>query len=393
MEFTKDIYFDNGPKAGKESKITYSGSLFQNGSNNVNIVYGFGEAWNNTTTKQMEKADNGFVANIRMRNFDTFNFCFSDNNNNWDNNNGFNYISPILPEVQESKNEANIDFGVDYSTSIDDIIDDILGNTTKQDIINDKENDSIDKILESINTDALPEIEALFNDLFFESVKEDEKTQTTYEVSMEPALAEELKEVGEAVKNMTSTKTNNSMLAEELGQAFDTFENMISTTKVNNSVLAEELGQAYDTFESMTLAANTATSTVDNAELIKLFDELFEISKEPITFESVDTAAEVQPEEVKLNVAAFNLDGLVSELLEPVIASETYADKVDEASLFEDINSTEPETEHSLAIINSGEFTVASRKLGYFYKLRKRIRLAFLKLAKIPKDFVKQLGL
>lgn len=343
MEFTKDIYFDSDLKAGKESKITYSGNLFQNGSNNVNIVYGFGEAWNNTTTKPMEKTDNGFVANVRMRNFDTFNFCFSDENNNWDNNNYCNYISPILPEEAETE----VDFGKDYSASIDDIIEDILGNTTKQDIIANKDNDSIDKILQSINEVALPEIEALFNDLFFESVKEDEKENNkTYEISMEPELAKELKEVEEAVENKNYTPI-------------------------------EEVDPN------------------ENAELIRLFNELFETSEKPMEFEVENETKEdvvATTEEPKLNVSAFNLDGLVSDILEPVISSQI-SNNAEENSLFEDMQEDENNEETSLTLLDSKEFTVASRKLGYFYKLRKRIRLALLKLAKIPKDFVKQLGL
>lgn len=370
MEFTKDIIFDNDLEAGKEAKITYSGALFQSGSNNVNIVYGFGESWNNTTTKLMEKTNNGFVANVRMRNFDTFNFCFSNENDHWDNNNGFNYISPIIPENQ-SDEIKDIDFGKDYSASIDDIIEDILGNTTKQNIVSDKDNSSIDKILESINKEALPEIEALFNDLFFEDYKEDTIT-TTPEISLDPSLAEELREVGEAFDNMISTpvtkQVNNSLLAEELGLAYDNFQNMVYSNPVSEPIKEEK----------------------DNAELIKLFNELFETSSEPITFD----VKEVATEEPKLNVAAFNLDGLVSDLLEPVITSETYAQKAaEETSLFEDIKAHEDDEENSLAIINSGEFSVSSRRLGYFYKLRKRIRLAFLKLAKTSKDLVKQLGL
>lgn len=344
MEFTKDIYFDNNPTSGKESKITYSGSLFQSGSNNVNIVYGFGESWNNTTTKPMEKTEEGFIANVRMRNFDTFNFCFSNENNVWDNNNYFNYISPILPEAEDTQ----VDFGTDYSSSIDDIIENILGNTAKQDIVSEKENSSPDKILESITRETLPEIEALFDDLFFESVKDEEKVNTTVaEISMEPTLAKELKEVGKAVE----------------GEKFEVIEEQ---PQINN-----------------------------NAELIRMFNELFETSKEPISFESTQSAEDnIQVEEPKLNMASFNLDGLVSDLLEPVTSSETSNDKVNETSLFEDLKAHENDNqETSLSVINSEELLVSSRKLGYFYKIRKRIRLAFLKLAKIPKDFAKQLGL
>ena len=357
MEFTKDIIFDNSLTAGKDTTITYSGSLFQNGANNVNIVFGFSENWENTTTKPMEKTENGFVTSIRMKEFDTFNFCFSDENNNWDNNNYCNYISPILPDFEKivENNDNEIDYGTDYSGSIDDIIEDILGNTTKQDIVADKDNSSIDKILESINEEALPEIEELFNDLFFESYKEEEKSSPAAEISMDPALAEELKEVGDSVENISAP-------------------------------------------------IEDATPIDERAELIKLFDELFEISSEPINVEtaSVEPVSESPIQEIaadtveepKINASEFDLNGLVSDLLEPVVTSETEAQKVaEDTSLFEDVKSHEDDEETSLAIINSGEFAVSSRKLSYFYRLRKRIKVAFIKLARASKELAKQIGL
>ena len=277
MEFTKDIYFENSPTATQKTKIIYSGTLFKNGSNNVNIVYGFGEAWNNTTTKPMEKNENGFVVSVRMKNFDTFNFCFSDENNNWDNNNYFNYISPILPNIEETV--------IENENNLDDIIEEILGNTVKQDIITNKDNNSIDKILETINTESLPEIEELFN-------------------------------------------------------------------------------------------------------------ELFDIPNDPINFEFEEPVKPLENEKAKLNVASFNLDGLVSDLLDPVIASETSAEKGnDETSLFEDIKIHQNNEETSLTIVNPNKFSVSLRKLGYFYKIRKRIRLSILKLSKLSKKLAKQLGL
>ena len=354
MEFAKDIYFDNSLTAGKEAKITYSGYLFKNGSNNVNIVYGFGNAWNDTTTTPMNKEDNGFVANIQIKDYDSFNFCFSDENNNWDNNYNSNYIAPIQPEVKDDSN-SEIDFGTDYSSSIDEIIEDILGNTTKQDIISEKDNNSIDKILESITEETMPEIEALFNDLFFASVKEDEKeTSPIQEISMEPELAEELKALGKDVESAS----------------------------VNTIVTPEQEVPEFD-----------------NAELIRQFSELFEESQKPITFNIIDESPIQEPAqkaefvEQKLDVAAFNLDNLVANILEPVISSEKPIEKVEEASLFEDINAQEEERENSLAVINSGEFTVGSRKLSYFYRLKKIIRLAFIKLSRAKKDFLEQLGL
>lgn len=95
MDFTKDILFDHSPTVNQDTTITYHG--FLSDSENVNIVYGFGENWENTTELNTTKTENGFVAKIKMFDFDTFNFCFKNSNNVWDNNNNCNYISPILP--------------------------------------------------------------------------------------------------------------------------------------------------------------------------------------------------------------------------------------------------------------------------------------------------------
>ena len=117
MDFTKDIKFDSNPTANQNVTITYHGFLSR--SENATIVYGFGENWENTTETNMSKTDNGFVAKISMPSFDTFNFCFRNDNYEWDNNNNCNYISSILPAVCEEK-KAVIKFDIDH------LIDEIL---------------------------------------------------------------------------------------------------------------------------------------------------------------------------------------------------------------------------------------------------------------------------
>lgn len=105
MEFTKDIHFTNGLKGNETVGITYSGSLYKNGSESVSIVYGFGENWEHTTEKEMVKAETGFTAEIEIKeNFDTFNFCFRNGNYEWDNNQSFNYISGISPATSPKIN-------------------------------------------------------------------------------------------------------------------------------------------------------------------------------------------------------------------------------------------------------------------------------------------------
>lgn len=96
MELTKNIFF-NTDKLIEDSKIkiSYTGKLFQNNSEEVSIHYGFGMNWDNINDIKMEKTDLGFQAEIELTGTDTFNFCFKDENDIWDNNDGDNYIFPI----------------------------------------------------------------------------------------------------------------------------------------------------------------------------------------------------------------------------------------------------------------------------------------------------------
>ena len=93
MELTKNIFF-NTDKLVENSKvkISYTGKLFQEASQEVTIHYGFGINWDNVNDVVMEKTDLGFQAEITLGEGDTFNFCFKDENDNWDNNEGHNYI-------------------------------------------------------------------------------------------------------------------------------------------------------------------------------------------------------------------------------------------------------------------------------------------------------------
>ncbi|MCI8411665.1 MAG: hypothetical protein HFJ40_04410 [Clostridia bacterium] len=97
MELTKNIFF-NTDKLVENSKvkISYTGMLFQDASNEeVSIHYGFGLNWDNINDIQMEKTELGYQAEIELLQGETFNFCFKNGNDVWDNNNGTNYIFPL----------------------------------------------------------------------------------------------------------------------------------------------------------------------------------------------------------------------------------------------------------------------------------------------------------
>ena len=96
MELKKNIFF-NTDKLVENSKvkISYTGKLFQDASEEVSIHYGFGINWDNVNDIQMEKTELGFQAEIELGEGETFNFCFRNENNIWDNNECQNYIFPL----------------------------------------------------------------------------------------------------------------------------------------------------------------------------------------------------------------------------------------------------------------------------------------------------------
>lgn len=113
MELTKNIFFNTDKLIqNTKVKISYTGLFFENGSENVYIHYGFGSFWDNLTEIKMEKTELGFQAEIDLLESDTFNFCFRNENNEWDNNDYQNYVFPL--ETQ------SLDLIVsDFDTSLD----------------------------------------------------------------------------------------------------------------------------------------------------------------------------------------------------------------------------------------------------------------------------------
>ena len=93
MELSKNIFF-NTDKLVKNSKvkISYIGSLYQANAEEVFIHYGFDNDWKELNEFQMSKTDLGFQVEIDLPAYETFNFCFRDGNNNWDNNETANYV-------------------------------------------------------------------------------------------------------------------------------------------------------------------------------------------------------------------------------------------------------------------------------------------------------------
>ena len=101
MELVKNIFFNTDKlTANSTVKISYTGKFFQDNSEKVFIHYGFGNSWENLNDVEMCKTDLGFQAEIELLDKDTFNFCFKNDKDEWDNNDNKNFIFNIeVPET------------------------------------------------------------------------------------------------------------------------------------------------------------------------------------------------------------------------------------------------------------------------------------------------------
>ena len=92
MELVKNIFFNTDKLIQNSNvKISYTGKLFQNGSDEVFIHYGFGDNWDNVSDVPMNKTELGFQVELELNNSDKLNVCFRNAINEWDNNEGQNY--------------------------------------------------------------------------------------------------------------------------------------------------------------------------------------------------------------------------------------------------------------------------------------------------------------
>ena len=115
MELVKNIFFNTDKLTpNNKIKISYTGKFFQNKSEKVFIRYGFGENWDNLVESEMTLSELGFQIEIELENSSTFNFCLKNEKDEWDNNEGQNYIFTI-EHPETALIVTNIDeFGLMY---------------------------------------------------------------------------------------------------------------------------------------------------------------------------------------------------------------------------------------------------------------------------------------
>ena len=102
MELVKNIFF-NTDKLTRNStvKISYTGKFFQDNSEDVYLHYGFGLLWEDVNEVKMEKTELGFQIEVFLADKETFNFCLKNEMNEWDNNEGINYIFELEEVVTD----------------------------------------------------------------------------------------------------------------------------------------------------------------------------------------------------------------------------------------------------------------------------------------------------
>ncbi len=110
MTVTENVVFDTEKLIeGRTAKLTYTGALATPSTNEVYVHYGFGLLWENIQEIKLDKVDDTtYETEINLvPSYDSINFCFRDDNNNWDNNDAKNYTAEISKEeVTVTKTES-----------------------------------------------------------------------------------------------------------------------------------------------------------------------------------------------------------------------------------------------------------------------------------------------
>ena len=92
-EVAAGIFMDPVPiTLGDEVKIKYKGILAEAKAEKVYLHAGYGPDWGKTVDIPMRKLrDGSWTVSLQIEEPSSFNFCFRDNAQNWDNNYGRNW--------------------------------------------------------------------------------------------------------------------------------------------------------------------------------------------------------------------------------------------------------------------------------------------------------------
>lgn len=281
MSLYANIKFSSDLIENEACNITYSGYLFEKNSTCVSIVYGFGPEWHHTTEQKMEKTDEGFVATVNMRDFDTFNFCFKNLDNEWDNNYNQNYTSPISkPVINETQDVIEETPEYDFIINNENVITNILGNLFATDLSDETYNQPL----------------KMDTDIAEESVKAEAIENTPFEVEVE---INEPVNIEETLVNTTEIES----LSQDIENLFnDIYENAVEekVEKTQETVVTENIVE-----EIQEVVVNEVVAKEVETPVVQNFEN-----------ESLDSDGE------------FNMDNLINEILSPIVKSSVFDEDV-----------------------------------------------------------------
>lgn len=409
-----NIKFGDNLMKNKACKITYSGHLFQNGSEFVNIVYGFGNEWHHTKEQEMERTEEGFVVNVNMLDYDTFNFCFRNSNYEWDNNNNQNYTSPISEEVQEE---------INFIINDDSVITNILDNLCEIDVsavesktfepmeiaepvtmaesapfeIEIETNtpvdieDSLVNVTEAEGLDQ--DIEKLFTDIYQEATS-DVQAPAENGFDMNNLIDEILSPVVKS--DIFDEDSSVDTVSEDVhSNFFEDLDDLDEDINLDNKI-DSLITNLFNNTKAFAESKKTEQENVNEVEIDKAIDKRIDeiLSETPIITEEITVE---EPEEVTQDVVQEAVQEDVKEA-EPETVKVEATKKVPDFTIIEDeeesliesleeTDSVEAKGETALVEVSTeNDFVVSPRALGKFYMLKKKIKLAFSKLfVTIPK--------
>ena len=420
MNLSTDIKFINN-LTSDACTLTYSGNLFKNNSESVSVVYGFNDEWKNTTEQEMKKTEKGFTAEIKLLDFENLNFCFKNSNNEWDNNNNFNYTTPISKILEE-----NFIINEDL---LDGLLDDILNCD-----ISKIEKETIKKCINQVEETAQKRTETTFDapeNLFDNIVEEDDFDQ------------ESNFDMNSLVNDILSPITHSSVLSDSVlpteEPSSDEPDNLISKlisnveeanetetitileendNDIEPTTIFEEIDDTNETINTFEENTEIETNNIDRKiedtntsedKIVTFFDDQTNLEEDKKIDTIIDSLinnlyekATSTKDIAEIKVVDNNISSLMNTDLETheniaefdELTGETIADtliKTEESSesLFDNIIETDipkvKQNSETSLVKTDDNFIVSSKSLSKFYMMRKKIKLAFYKIMHLPK--------
>lgn len=313
MEFTNEIFFNKNLIENETIILTYTGKLYREHSSEITIVYGFGDNWEYTSESRMSETENGFEVTIKLKSYNTFNFCFKNNYEIWDNNSGFNYIAPISEKTTIIENQSN------ENISITETSNNIEIEKTQNDIeteINVEANANP----ETSEFNSKDEIENIFSSLL-DSILDIKPCENNESINLENGFGlqsideikeEELSRYNELFKQFSeeTLSTNDEILEEGKISAYE-LENLFNSIVENSNIENSETTQTNEE-ELDKLMNNILNSIVDSEKNELEFATPIENTSNDEQFTEIN-AQNIQKENNDINTTSNNLPAVINE--------------------------------------------------------------------------------